>query len=225
MNNENHLYIAAFTSLLLSCFGCQPDGKSSELPPLVQSIVAPSPREVPVNAAEQQKAIVARGQHLVLTTGCNDCHTPLKMGDKGPEPDMARMLSGHPEGMQLPPPPAPSGPWLVAAAATNTAWAGPWGVSFTANLTPDPETGMGKWTFENFKQAIRTGRHMGQGRPILPPMPYPMYKNFDDEELLAIFTYLQSLPAMKNRVPEPLPPAAAPRDARAPQATAAPQRG
>lgn len=123
---------------------------------------------------------------------------------------MTRMLSGHPEGMPVPPPPAASGPWITAALATNTAWAGPWGVSFTANLTPDRETGLGVWTFENFKQSIRTGRHMGQGRPILPPMPYPMYKNFDDAELHAIFTYLRTIPAMKNRVPDPLPPAAAP---------------
>jgi hypothetical protein len=99
---------------------------------------------------------------------------------------------------------------MTSVLATNTAWAGPWGVSFTANLTPDKETGLGAWTFENFKQAIRTGRHMGQGRPILPPMPYQMYKNFDDAELHAIFAYLRTIPAMKNRVPNPLPPSEAP---------------
>ena len=86
-----------------------------------------------------------------------------------------------------------------------TAWSGPWGVSFTANLTPDKETGLGKWTENTFIQTIRTGRHMGRGRPILPPMPYPMYKNFTDEDLKAIFSYLQSIPAIENRVPEPLP--------------------
>ena len=90
-----------------------------------------------------------------------------------------------------------------------TAWSGPWGVSFTANLTPDKETGLGKWTETTFIQTIRTGRHMGRGRPILPPMPYPMYKNFTDEDLKAIFSYLQSIPAIENRVPEPLPAPAA----------------
>jgi hypothetical protein len=94
----------------------------------------------------------------------------------------------------------------VSASATNTAWSGPWGVSFTANLTPDPETGLGKWTLKNFKDTIRTGRHMGRGREILPPMPIPMYKNFNDADLEAIFAYLQSIPPLKNRVPEPLPP-------------------
>ena len=151
---------------------------------------------------------VARGKYLVTTSGCNDCHTPWKMGDKGPEPDMSRMLSGHPESIVLPPAPKPpAGPWIVTAAATNTAWSGPWGVSYTANLTPDPETGLGKWTQRNFTETIRTGRHMGRGRPILPPMPIPMYKNFTDADLEAIFSYLGTIPAIRNRVPEPLPPA------------------
>jgi mono/diheme cytochrome c family protein len=149
---------------------------------------------------------VARGKYLVTTSGCNDCHTPWKIGANGPEPDMSRMLSGHPEGMALPPAPKAQGPWIVSAAATNTAWSGPWGVSFTANLTPDRETGLGKWTQRNFTETIRTGRHMGRGRPILPPMPIPMYKNFTDADLEAIFAYLQSIPAVSNRVPEPLPP-------------------
>lgn len=152
---------------------------------------------------------LARGKYLVTVAGCNDCHTPLKMGPNGPEPDMSRMLSGHPEGMALPPAPTlPAGPWLVTVAATNTAWSGPWGVSYTANLTPDRETGLGKWSLRNFSETIRTGRHMGRGRAILPPMPIPMYKNFTDADLEAIYGYLQSIPAVNNRVPEPLPPAA-----------------
>ncbi|MFO1303277.1 MAG: c-type cytochrome [Burkholderiales bacterium] len=152
---------------------------------------------------------VARGKYLVTVAGCNDCHTPWKMGQNGPEPDYSRMLSGHPQDMAMPPSPTlPPGPWVVSVAATNTAWAGPWGVSFTANLTPDPETGLGKWSQRNFTETIRTGRHMGRGRPILPPMPIPMYKNFTDEDLEAIFTYLGTIAPVTNRVPEPLPPAA-----------------
>ena len=65
---------------------------------------------------------------------------------------MSRMLSGHPESLQMPPVPAlPEGPWLIVSSATNTAWAGPWGVSYTANLTPDADTGLGKWTVRDFK--------------------------------------------------------------------------
>jgi cytochrome c len=153
---------------------------------------------------------VARGKYLVWTSGCHDCHTPFKMTDKGPAWDMDRMLSGHPEQFEMPPAPAPTGPWLVSIAATNTAFAGPWGVSFTANLTPDKDTGLGKWTSRTFIETIRTGRHLGRGREILPPMPIPVYQNFTDEDLGAIFAYLQSIPAVKNKVPAPRPPAAAP---------------
>ncbi len=149
-----------------------------------------------------------RGKYLVTSVGCDDCHTPLKMGPNGPAPDMSRRLSGHPDSMKLPPAPPAAGPWTVSAAATLTAWSGPWGTSFTANLTPDRETGLGSWTEQNFVQTIRKGRHMGSGRPLLPPMPAAFYANFSDDDLKAIFAYLQSLPAIRNRVPQPLPPVA-----------------
>lgn len=162
----------------------------------------------PAGAAEQggSASKVARGKYLVSTSGCMDCHTPMKMGPNGVEFDMTRMLSGHPDTLQMPPAPTlPEGPWLVVSSATNTAFSGPWGVSFTANLTPDRETGLGKWTARDFKATIRTGRHMGRGRAVLPPMPIPVYRNFTDADLEAIFAYLQTIPAVKNRVPEPRP--------------------
>jgi len=150
---------------------------------------------------------VRRGEYIVKGMGCGDCHTPYKMGANGPEPDLTRMLSGHPEGMKLPPAPPPSGPWMASVAATMTAWAGPWGVSYTANLTPDPETGLGRWTEQQFVDTLRSGRHLGRGREILPPMPWPAIRNMTDEDLKAIFAYLRTIPAVTNRVPDPLPPA------------------
>ncbi len=117
---------------------------------------------------------------------------------------MSLSLSGHPAAMTLPPPPAPSGPWIASSTATNTAWAGPWGVSYTANLTPDPETGLGQWTEQQFVDTIRTGRRQGRGREILPPMPWPAFKNYNDADLKAMFAYLRSIPAMKNKVPDPV---------------------
>lgn len=150
-----------------------------------------------------------RGLYLVSTAGCHDCHTPFVMGPKGPEPDMSRALSGHPQSLQMPPAPTlPVGPWMVVSAGTNTAYAGPWGTTFTANLTPDNETGLGQWTQKDFIATIRTGRHMGRGREVLPPMPIPVYNNFTDADLAAIFAYLRTIPAIPNRVPEPLPPIA-----------------
>jgi mono/diheme cytochrome c family protein len=157
-------------------------------------------------AAPAQKTRVERGAHLVRTMGCNDCHTPWKMGPRGPEPDMSRALTGHPADVIMPPPPPPSGPWVWHGAATSTAFAGPWGVSFTANLTPDPETGLGKWTEEMFIATMRTGLHQGKGRPVLPPMPVQILAALDDEDIKSVFAYLQSLPPVKNRVPQPIDP-------------------
>ena len=153
--------------------------------------------------------LVARGKYIVSTSGCHDCHTPWKMTPEGPQPDMSIALSGHPEKFEVGPVPQLTGGWIASIAATNTAYAGPWGVSFTANLTPDRETGLGKWTTRTFIDTIRTGRHLGRGREVLPPMPIKVYRNFSDEDLTAIFTYLQTLPPVKNKVPDPRPPATA----------------
>jgi hypothetical protein len=149
-------------------------------------------------------ARVARGKYLVAIGGCNDCHTPLKLGPNGPEPDMSRLLSGHPERLALPAPPSlpPEAPWNWSGAATATAFAGPWGISYAVNLTPDQNTGMGIWTEEMFVEAMRTGRHMGQSRPILPPMPWRALAAMTDEDLRAVYSYLRSIPPFENRVPE-----------------------
>jgi mono/diheme cytochrome c family protein len=176
----------------------------NRLNPTLAALALAMPFAAVAADADNHADKVARGKYIVTTSGCNDCHTPWKMGPKGPEPDMSRMLSGHPENVVVPEPPKVDAPWNMVAAATNTAWSGPWGISFTANLTPDAETGLGKWTQQNITQTIRTGRHMGRGRPVLPPMPIPMYRNFTDGDLEAIFAYLQSIPAVKNRVPEPV---------------------
>ena len=182
-------YALAFVAAALACAGASQPVLSAD------SEVSATPDKI------------ARGKYLVTIAGCNDCHTPLKMGENGPEPDYSRMLSGHPESVVVKSAArVPDEPWLVTTTATTTAWSGPWGVSFTANLTPDSETGLGRWTFRNFKDTIRTGRHMGRGRAILPPMPIPMYKHMTDQDLEAVFSYLRTIPSIKNRVPEPLPP-------------------
>jgi hypothetical protein len=158
-------------------------------------------------APPASKPDVQRGAYLVKIMGCNDCHTPAKMGPKGLEPDMARMLTGHPADLKMPPAPdLGKGPWVWAGAGTLTAFAGPWGVSYAINLTPDPETGIGKWTEKTFIEAVRSGRHLGKGRPILPPMPWPSLAAATDRDLRAIFAYLKSVPPAKNAVPEPVEP-------------------
>lgn len=158
----------------------------------------------PTTAAGAQ---VKRGEYLVNFGGCHDCHTPKKMGPKGPELDTDRLLSGHPEQMPVTPAPVLHGPWLAATVATMTAWSGPWGISYAANLTPDRETGLGAWTEQNFLDTMRTGRHMGRGRPILPPMPWEMVGKLTDQDIKAVFAYLRTLPVVRNRVPQPTAPA------------------
>jgi len=164
--------------------------------------------------AAGQSAVAARrierGKYLVTIMSCNDCHTPFKMGPQGPEPDMSRMLSGHPEQMKMPPPPKLAGPWIGAYAATNTAYAGPWGISYTSNLTPDQNTGLGIWTEDMFLKAMRTGKHMATSREIQPPMPWQWVGKATDEDLKAIFAYLRSIPPIVNHVPDYEPPSGAP---------------
>jgi len=168
------------------------------------AFAAPDPSAGPPAASPAE-----RGKWLVTIGGCHDCHTPWKMGPNGPENDMTRMLSGHPQDLVMPPVPAlPPGPWGVVASLTNTAWAGPWGVSYTANLSPDKETGTGAWTDADFIATIRSGRHLGRGRQILPPMPWFNYATLSDDDLKAIYAYLRTIPPISNKVPEPLPPPA-----------------
>ncbi len=158
-------------------------------------------------------AIVARGKYLVTLGGCNDCHSPKVMTPQGPAVDESKPLSGSPAGMPLPAvPPGVLGPDKWGALASNdlTAWVGPWGTSFGRNLTPDKETGLGSWTEEMFIKALRTGKDMGEGRPILPPMPWDMIGKATDSDLKAMFAYLKSLKPVKNAIHDPIPPAAAP---------------
>lgn len=164
---------------------------------------------VPTDDARARKADtarLARGEYLVSTIGCDDCHTPKTMTPEGPVLDMTRRLSGHREGVELPPPPPASGPWVGTGYWELTAWSGPWGVSYATNLTPDENTGIGIWTADMFVRTLREGRHMGTSRPLLPPMPWQYYRNLNDEDIEAIFAYLRSLPPTPNRVPLPVPP-------------------
>jgi hypothetical protein len=90
--------------------------------------------------------------------------------------------------------------------ADMTAWSGPWGVSFASNLTPDKDTGLGSWTAKTFVDTIHSGRVMGKGREILPPMPYQALQTLNDDDLQAMSAYLQTLTPVTNKVPEPISP-------------------
>jgi mono/diheme cytochrome c family protein len=156
--------------------------------------------------AQAKNGDAKRGEYLVKASGCGDCHTPMKMDHDQAGLDQTRAFSGHPATMAMPQAPQLTMPWAGAFAFTMTAWSGPWGVSYSANITPDRPTGLGDWSEDNFVKAIRTGQHMGNGRPILPPMPIPPLQTLNDTDLRAMFAYLRTVPPIQNRVPGPVPP-------------------
>jgi mono/diheme cytochrome c family protein len=162
-------------------------------------------------ATQSATSPIERGRYLVAIGGCNDCHTPKVLTSGGLELDTARLLSGH--RATEPPPAIPKGAitptgWAALTTGDGTAWAGPWGVSFAVNLTPDV-SGLGAWTPETFIKAMRTGKHLGNGRPILPPMPWYGLGQLTDDDLQAVFAYLRSLKPVSNVVPAPIPPTGA----------------
>lgn len=130
-------------------------------------------------AALTQEQKITRGEHLVGVTGCGDCHTP---GSLFGGPDMQRKLSG-----------------------SELGWTGPWGTTYARNLTPDNETGIGKWSEDDIVKAFRLGQRP-DGSPLLPPMPWQDFAGFSDEDAYAIAAYLKSIPAVQHKVPDRLPP-------------------
>jgi hypothetical protein len=149
------------------------------------------------------------GEHLVTIGACHDCHTPKKMTAQGPVEDMDLALSGH---QAAAPDPDVNRKEMqdkgLVVTGDLTSWVGPWGISYTANLTSD-STGTGMWKEEQFIMALREGKFKGlaSGRTLLPPMPWAMYKHMTDDELKAIFAYLKTTKPIKNVVPPPVPPA------------------
>lgn len=165
-------------------------------------------------ASEKKKSIamtetekIQRGSYLVNAIGCDDCHSPKKITATGFEIIPELRLSGYQSANALPK--ADSNVvkqgWLLFGSDLTTA-VGPWGQSFAANLTSDA-TGIGHWKEEQFIKAIREGKYKGldNTRPLLPPMPWFVYKNLDDDDLKSIFAFLKSTKPVKNFVPTPKP--------------------
>ncbi len=155
--------------------------------------------------ANKSEDAVSRGRYLVTICLCNDCHSPKIFTPQGPVIDSSRMLSGSPADGKLPklnPKDIRPDNWVMGS-PDFTAWVGMFGISYTANLTPDPETGLGSWTPDMFRNAIRSGKHMGveTGRPIMPPMPWDLLRQMTDDDMNAVFAYLHSLKPIVNKVP------------------------
>lgn len=126
--------------------------------------------------AQTDPALLARGDYLVNVIGaCGNCHTPREKG----QPDLSKQLSG---GFQT--------------------FDEPWFKVKGANLTPDPETGLGRWSDADIKRALLDGKRPN-GSPIAPIMPFALYRSMTPRDLDAIVAYLRSVPAIKNQVPTP----------------------
>ena len=156
----------------------------------------------------RKEDLVKRGEYLVTTIGCHDCHSPKRMGERGPEEIAELKLSGYPQSRELPKVEMEvlKNGWMLMN-ADLTAAVGPWGVSFAANITSS-ETGIGNWSKEQFRIAMKQGKFKGMenGRELLPPMPWPNFAKLSNEDLEAIYYYLQSTPPVENIVPAPIPP-------------------
>ena len=152
-------------------------------------------------------ALVKRGDYLVNTMGCDDCHSPKRMGAHGPELIPELRLSGFPSKGQLPRPNVEEVKkgWTMLSPDLTSA-VGPWGQSYAANITAD-ETGIGNWQEKNFFTAMRMGKYKGLegSRDLLPPMPWMMYKNLNDDDLRSIFYFLKTTKPVSNVVPAPRP--------------------
>lgn len=151
---------------------------------------------------------VQRGEYLLTMSGCNDCHSPKTLGPQGPQVISERLLSGHPSDEKMPEfDPALIKSGLVLFNGSLTSSAGMWGISYSANLTPD-QTGIGNWTEDNFGRALREGKYKGLegSRTLLPPMPWQNFAKMEDKDVSALFAYLKSLKPVNNVVPLPVPP-------------------
>jgi mono/diheme cytochrome c family protein len=139
---------------------------------LVLAMLAPLAGAQPVRQGTDP---VSRGKYLTTIAGCIDCHTPLGPDGKS---DLTRAFAGG-QLFDL----------------------GPLGKLFTKNLTPDKETGLGDWTDDQIKIAIRSGVEKN-GVRLFPVMPYPLFNSMADADVDAIVAYLRTVPAVKNIVPE-----------------------
>jgi hypothetical protein len=183
------IYLIAATVIILAAFySCNTASSKEPATPLTK------------------EEMVNRGSYLVNAIGCDDCHSPKRMGPKGPEIIPELRFSGYPADRPILPPDtnALKKGWLLMGGDLTTA-VGPFGVSFSANITSD-ETGIGNWSEDSFVKAIRTGMMKGaeDGRPMLPPMPWVVYRNFTDEDLKSIFAFLKTVKPVANVVPAPI---------------------
>ena len=139
---------------------------------------------------ESESVMVARGHYIATAIqGCG-CHTREK-------PDGSKDENWHYAGSPNPAPPA--GP------PANAGWTSPrWKRIYARNITPDQETGIGKWTEANFIRAMRTGL-TPDGRVLDAQMPWEAFQKITDRDLKSLWAYLKTIKPIKNKAPDGIP--------------------
>ena len=151
---------------------------------------------------------IEKGRIITEIFGCVDCHSPKIMEGEFLVNDPDKLFSGHPQDNVLPKfSPDIIGPdkWRGLFTDDMTAWGGPWGISYSANLTPDKKTGIGKLTEENFVSILNIGIHSNMNRKLMQPMPWKEISELEDEDIKAVYKYLRTVKPVKNKVPESVP--------------------
>ncbi|TAJ77021.1 c-type cytochrome [bacterium] len=151
----------------------------------------------PIPKEWEQKGYVERGRYLVDNLAeCVGCHTPLGPGGTG-DSDLNLYLSGVPAKFAG----AKVGPPQVAG------FPGPKGAKYyPKNITPDPETGIGKWSEEQFLRAFKERTRPDGTKYDNSDMPWDSYKNMKEEDVRAIYRYLRTIKPINNKVPANVPP-------------------
>lgn len=150
---------------------------------------------------------IERGRYLVRIGGCGDCHSSKTFGPEGQKENEDVLLGGYQPGDSFPIPDKKIVRHSVVFNQQNTGFSGPWGISYAANITSD-DSGIGTWTYGQFELAMRKGKYMGLegSRTLLPPMPWPNYREMTEGDMKAIFAYLKHTKPVKNIVPAPKAP-------------------
>lgn len=182
MSKANRILTTAAALLTLAACSTPPDPLAS------YEQVELSPGQAPPEAVatEFPPEQVEQGRYLVGLLGCGNCHTDGALAGK---PDPGRLLAGSATGIARSDPMTEYYP----------------GVVFPANLTPDPETGIGAWSLEQIDLMLRSGIN-SHGLRTLPVMPWPIYTQLRPEDTTAVAMYLKSLSPVRHKVPETVRP-------------------
>ncbi len=136
-----------------------------------------------------------QGRYIATIAGCTSCHTPDKAEYQNPQTLTLEQIQtiAFDGGSAI-----DMGKFLAGGRVFDL---GPGGLVYTRNLTPDDATGIGKWTDEQVKVAIKSGLD-SKGKTLFPVMPYHVYNGMADSDLEAVVAFIRSVDPINSKVPE-----------------------